>query len=334
MKKYIIIFIIFIIMIFLLPVLFTKQFKFIDENSKLEENNNQEEKQETEIYNYKEFSTIKLLHSFTGEIEEIPLDTYLLGVVSAEMPANFEQEALKAQAVVARTYTIYSISHNNGKHNGADICDSPKCCQAWISKENRLSKWEEEKKDEYWDKIVNAVETTKGKVITYEGEIIDAFFHANSGGTTETPVNVWGGTSFPYLQAVETSGEDAYSQYNSEVSMSKDEFKKVIKDKYSDFNIEYNNNCIEVLEYTDSGRVKKIRIGNLELSGVEVRSLLGLKSSNFQVIIGEENIKFEVTGYGHGVGMSQTGADSMAKNGSNYIEIIKHFYTGVEIVDL
>ena len=117
--------------------------------------------------------------------------------------------------------------------------------------------------------------------------------------------------------------------------MSKDELKNKIKEKHSDFTIDYNDKeCIKITEYTESGRVKTIKIGNLNLSGVEVRTLLGLKSANFSVNIEGNNIKFSVTGYGHGVGMSQTGADSMAKSGSNYQDIIKHFYTGVEIVDM
>ena len=287
------------------------------------------------LYDYKQYDTIKLLHADTGEIEELPLDTYLLGVVSAEMPANFEQEALNAQALVARTYTIYSIVHNQDKHGEADICDDSNCCQAWISKEDRMARWEEAERESNWRKIEVAVNTTAGRIITYNGEVIDAFFHSNSGGTTEAPVNVWGGTNYPYLQSVETAGEDAYSQYSSEVVLTKEELQNKILAKHSDFTIDYNqSDCIQILEYTESGRVKTIKIGNLNLSGVEVRSTLGLKSANFEITIDGDNIKFAVKGYGHGVGMSQTGADSMAKSGSNYEEIVKHFYTGVEITEM
>ena len=120
------------------------------------------------------------------------------------MPVNFEMEALKAQAVVARTYTLYQIINSNSKHQGADICDSSTCCQAWISKENRLARWSEAERESNWKKIVTAIDSTSGKIITYEGKPIDAFFHANSGGTTETPINVWGGSSYPYLQSVTT----------------------------------------------------------------------------------------------------------------------------------
>ena len=285
-------------------------------------------------YDYKEYSVIKLLHSDNGSVEEIKLDEYLYGVVSSEMPANYEKEALKAQAVVARTYTIYKIKHGK-KHENADICDDYKCCQAWISREDRLNKWNENERESNWNKIVDAVNETRGKIITYNNEPINAFFHANSGGTTELPINVWGGSGYPYLQAVTTSGEENYSQYNSEVIITKIEFENKIREKYSDFQIDWNNDkCIEVLEYTDGNRIKTIKIGNQNLSGVEVRTILGLKSANFEITIEEENIKFNVKGYGHGVGMSQTGADSLAKQGKNYEEIIKHFYIGVEIKDI
>lgn len=146
---------------------------------------------------------------------------------------------------------------------------------------------------------------------------------------------MWGGSGYPYLQAVETSGEDAYTQYKSELILTKDEFIEKIKNEHEDFEIDFSKeDCIRINEYTEGGRVKRIKIGNLELSGVEVRSLLGLRSANFTFSIEKDNIKFEVLGYGHGVGMSQTGADSLAKQGKNYEEIIKHYYTGVQIENM
>jgi len=180
-----------------------------------------------------------------------------------------------------------------------------------------------------------AANNTKGKIVTYEGNPINAFFHSNSGGVTDTATNVWGGTNYPYLQVVETSGEDTYSQYASELSVTKEEFISKIKEYHSNFTIDFNkSNQIEILQYTDGDRVKLIKIGNLNLSGVEVRTIFGLKSAKFQISIEENNIKFSVIGYGHGVGMSQTGADSLAKQGKNYEDIIKHYYTGVEITNI
>lgn len=330
MKKIILCILIFVLLCFCIPIIFTNN-KIKDVVKEIANEN----KITPNTYDYKNYQTIKLLRSATGQIEEIKLDEYLYGVVSAEMPANFELEALKAQAVVARTYTIYKIINDGRKHEGANICDNSACCQAWITKEDRLARWEENVRESNWNKIVEAVNSTQGKIITYGGLPINAFFHSNSGGATETTANVWGGTGYPYLQSVETSGEDIYSQYSSEVILTKQNFIDKIKEKHSNFEIDFTQeNSIKILEYTDGNRVKKIKIGNLELSGVEVRTLLGLKSANFTVTIEGENIKFQVKGYGHGVGMSQTGADSMAKSGSNYEEIIKHFYTGVEITNM
>ena len=329
MKNFIFICLCFLLAIFALPIAFTKSFKIA--NGEIPQ-----EKDETaqNNYDYQKYKTIKLLHSKTGEVEELLLDTYIKGVVAAEMPASYNEEALKAQAVVARTYTIYTVIHNNNKHENADLCDNSSCCQAWISKEDRLAKWEESKRDEYLKKIENAVDSTNGKIITYNGEVIDAFFHSNSGGITETPVNVWGGTNYPYLQSVQTAGEDAYNQYSSEVTLSKEEFVNKIKEKHPDLTINFDDeHCIEIKEFTESNRVKTIKVGNVNMSGVEMRTLLSLKSTKFEVKIDKDNINFKVTGYGHGVGMSQTGADSMAKQGSNYEDIIHHFYTNVEIVN-
>lgn len=341
MKKILIYLLSFIIIIFIIPALLTKRTSTT--SSKEEKSNqfqtiNQEEKQtiETETsskYNYNKYGTITLLHKKTGEIEQVNLDDYLCNVVSAEMPATFEQEALKAQAIVARTYTIYKIL--NKKHDNADICDDSTCCQAWISKEDRLERWEESQRENNWEKISKAVKDTSGKIVTYENKPIDAFFHSNSGGITEIPVNVWGGTGYPYLQSVETSGEDAYTQYSSEVILSQEELLNKLQVKYADISIDFTNpDDVKILEYTESTRVKTVKFGNHEISGVEARSLFGLKSTNFEITRENDKIKFSVKGYGHGVGMSQTGADSMAKQGSSAEDIIKHFYTGVEITEV
>ena len=274
-----------------------------------------------------------MLHQKTGEVEEVPLEEYICNVVSAEMPADYDIEALKAQAIVARTYTLYKMQ--NKKHDEADICDSSSCCQAWISKEDRLAKWDEETRQDNWNKIVKCVSETKGQIITYNNEPINAFFHANSGGNTESPKDVWGGENYPYLQVVQTAGEDGYKQYSSEASFSYEELINKLKEKYPDISINFDNNeDIKILEYTESGRAKTIKFGNHELSGVETRSLFGLKSTNIEITKLDGKIYFYVKGYGHGVGMSQTGADSLAKEGKTAEEIIKHFYINVEIKTL
>ena len=338
MKKVILYFIAFILVCFFLPAILTKKdAKFVETSSKsnneIIENTNNTQENIKSTYNYKNYGTIKLLHKKTGEVEQVNIDDYLCNVVSAEMPADYEIEALKAQAVVARTYTIYKI--NNKKHENADICDDSTCCQAWVDKETRFSRWEESKRESNWEKIQKCVQETQGQIITYQNQPINAFFHANSGGKTELPVNVWGGTGLPYLQVVETAGEEGYTQYESEVELTQDELVEKLKTKYSDISIDFSNQeDLKILEYTDSGRVKTVKFGNHEISGVETRTLLGLKSTNFEISKENDKIKFTVKGYGHGVGMSQTGADAMAKQGKNYKEIINHFYSGIEIKEV
>ncbi len=194
MKKIIIYILILILLMFTIPLIFT--------NVNVKETNSEVVDSAQPVLDKSDYSNIKLLHNLDGSVEELNMNEYLYGVVSAEMPANYEIEALKAQAIVARTYTIYKIK-NGSKHENADICDNSNCCQAWISKENRQARWEEQFRDEYWEKIVKAVNDTNQRYITYNGEPINAFFHSNSGGKTELASNVWGGT-LPYLQIVET----------------------------------------------------------------------------------------------------------------------------------
>lgn len=262
MKKLCIYFFLFIFICFLLPALLTKR-DLKTSSVSINESDKTDIKQDESInnqneYNYKNYANIKLLHKGTGEVEELPIDTYLYNVVSAEMPVDFEIEALKAQAVVARTYTIYKIQ--NKKHDNIDICDDSSCCQAWVSKETRFSRWEEDKRESNWKKIEQCVNETKGKIITYEGKPINAFFHASSGGITELPVNVWGGSGLPYLQVVETVGEEGYTQYSSEVILSKDELINKLKTKYEDIQIDFaNEEDIKILQYTDSNRVKTVK---------------------------------------------------------------------------
>ena len=322
MKKILFYIIALFCIVFLIPAICTKQNRQGQaekvDNTEIKEQENSKQPEEVNLeetkYEYSKFGTIKLYHSKTGDTEELPIDEYLYGVVSGEMPVSYDIEALKAQAVVARTYTIYQITHSNGKHNDANICDNFACCQAWISKDDRLAKWSEDERETNWEKIVNAVDSTQGKIITYNGEVIDAFFHSNSGGITETASNVWGGQSFPYLKSVETSGEDGYSEYNSEVEITKQDFVNKIKEKHQEFAIDFDDiDCIKILEFTESGRVKTIKIGNIQIAGTELRTLFGLKSTNFNFEIKDTSVVFFVKGYGHGVGMSQTGADSLAK---------------------
>lgn len=324
MKKILLAILILLLITFLIPLLFTKT---ITKQVVAEEKKEEPKEQVIPVS-----KIIRLLHTKTNEVEEVNLEEYLYHVVSAEMPVTYEIEALKAQAIVARTYTLYKMQEAQKKHENADICDSASCCQAWISKEDRLAKWEENVREENWKKIVTSVNDTMGKIITYAGKPINAFFHASSGGMTEIPFNVWGGSGYPYLQAVATAGEEEYSQYRSEIELTKEELASKIKQKHPEFAIAYeDSDAISITERTEGNRVKTIKIGNVNLSGVETRTLLGLRSANFTFFIKENSILFEVIGYGHGVGMSQTGADALAKQGKNAEEIINHFYKDVEI---
>ena len=297
MKKFLLYFLGFVVICFVLPEKKQKKDNKEVVAQNVNENNNENVQNQVsntnleEKYPYKKYGTINLLHADTGEVEQVELDTYLCNVVSAEMPADFELEALKAQAIVARTYTIYKV--NNKKHDNADICDDSACCQAWISKEDRLARWDESLRDSNWGKIEQAVQSTKGKIITYENQPINAFFHSNSGGKTELPINVWGGSGYPYLQTVETAGEEGYSQYASEVTLSQQELLEKLKTKYEDISIDFANpDDIKIIEYTDGDRVKTVKFGNHNLSGVGVRTLLGLRSANFSIL--QENRKYKI----------------------------------------
>ena len=274
MRKIVLYILLMIGICFIIPIFFTTKFKAKDVyNEDIEP-----VLLDIEKYSYTDFAKIRLLHKDTNEIEEKDLDEYIAEVVSAEIPADYDIEAIKAQSISARTYTIYKIIHGS-KHENADICDKADCCQAWLSKDNRIAKWGDDGIVK-WNKIVEAGNATIGEVATYEGQVINAFFHSNSGGTTETVSNVWGGTDLPYLQAVETSGEDAYSQYSSEVTVTQDELITKLREKYSDIDIDFSNEeSIKIIEYTEGKRVKTVRFGNKEISRSRNKKHNGAKIS-------------------------------------------------------
>ena len=243
------------------------------------------------------------------------------------MPITYELEALKAQALVARTYTLYKLKNNPGAHNGADMCDDINCCQCYKTKEYAFASWDDSGENEKWAKLEEAVDATKNQVITYNGEIISAFFHAHSGGKTENVKFVWGGNEIPYLQSVDGKEDEAYKDVKE---FTKEEFAECIKSIAPDYLT--NDYEIEILDYTGSGRVNQLKIGETVVKATELRKLTGIRSTNFRIQKNENgSITFYTIGYGHGVGMSQYGANAMAKKGIQYDEIIKHYYTGVEI---
>lgn len=269
---------------------------------------------------------IKLLLSESNQIIELSLDDYIKGVVLGEMPITFELEALKAQAIVARTYTMYKLKHNPNVHKNADMCDDVNCCQAYKTKEYAFASWDDLEENTKWQKLEDAVNQTTNMVITYEREVIEAFFHSHSGGKTENIKYVWGDNEIPYLKSVDGKESDTYQDFKA---FSKVEFKELIKSKVKNYDIDKSE--IKIKDYTGSGRVNNIIIDGLELKATELRKLIGIRSTNFRIEESKDTITFYTVGYGHGVGMSQYGANQMASEGKNYEEIIKHYYTGVEI---
>lgn len=263
--------------------------------------------------------------SDTGEITEIDAQDYIFGVVAAEMPALYHEEALKAQAVAAYTYACVRKAQNGGKDY--DITTDNTTDQSYISEEAARNKWGDNA-DEYIKKIKSAVNSVKGYMVTYDGKPITAVYHAVSSGKTEDSKNVWG-KELPYLKPVVSEGDKLAKNYITEVSFTADELKtKFVGEPEVDFTAE---TLFKDMVKTDSGTVTSITVGNKTLKGARVRTLLDLRSTCFEVKNIENTYTFTVYGYGHGVGMSQTGADYMADQGSDFKEILKHYYTDCKV---
>lgn len=276
---------------------------------------------------------IKVLLSDRNEIIEMGLEEYIAGVVAAEMPVSFDLEALKAQAVAARSYTIYQMENNPGDpaHQGADVCTDYRHCKAYISKEDAKKKWGEAYYLKYWPKVEEAVRSTEGMILLYDDEPVNAVFHSTSGGVTENAKDVWG-VDVPYLRSVESPGDADSPQFHSTVLVEKGQFEKVMAQELG----------VELLdaewflqnmrtEYTEAGSVKEITVEELGVKGTRMRELFNLKSAKFTMEEDEKHVLFHVTGYGHGVGMSQYGANALAQSGETYREILSWYYTGANI---
>ncbi len=254
-----------------------------------------------------------------GILREMELDTYLTGVVLAEMPASFETEALKAQAVAARTYTKKAAA-TGGKHDDGSVCMDPGCCQGYCSPADYLDRGGEQSAV---DKVADAVAATSGYVLTYEGELIEATYFSCSGGSTEDAAAVWG-TDYPYLQSVESPGEEGAAGYTDTIVFTPQQFQQALGTQLSG----NPRDWFTITTYTEGGGIASMTIGGVPYKGTQLRSLLGLRSTAFTVEAGTDSITFTTKGYGHRVGMSQYGADAMAVTGSSFEEILAHYYPG------
>lgn len=280
---------------------------------------------------------IKVKITSTGKIKQLSVNEYLKGVLPSEMPPEYDMEALKAQAVIARTYLYQKIVA--GGHGEADICDSAAHCQAYYSTDKILQIWEKSKgwdketRDIHAKKVAEAVEQTENIAVTYNGKYIRAYFHACSGGKTENVSNIWGKQNIPYLVSVESLGEENYKNYSSKVKLNVSELQAKLNDEQSikcNINVD-RGDIVKILSYTDTGRVDKVEIGGVIYTAEKLRTLLGLRSTNFNVEYENGEVIFKVTGNGHGVGMSQVGANYYAKQGYTFDKIITHYYTGVDV---
>lgn len=262
----------------------------------------------------------------TGEqIVQMDMQEYLLGVLAAEMPASFEPEALKAQAVAARSYAMYCAMGD--KHGQAQVCTDFACCQAWLDTQAMKDKWGGDF-ELYYEKIRSAVEETEGEYLSYEGQAVFAAFHSSSAGATEDCGRVW--NPKPYLVSVESpeTAEDV-PNYISSLDCAALDFRDTILSACpeADFTGD-ESGWIGQIERDESGRVYSIVLGGVEIKGTQIRSLFSLRSTAFQLEYSQGRFIFTVTGYGHGVGMSQYGAQVMAEEGADYTEILAHYYPG------
>ncbi len=254
-----------------------------------------------------------------GNIEKYELEEYIIGVVGAEMPASFNKEALKAQSVVARTYALKSIKNNKqltSDNSTQNFKDNNELKKMWGSSYNT-----------YYNKIKSAVLDTKGLYLSYNNDYVDAVYHSTSNGNTEDAVYVWG-NSVPYLKSVSSDYDNTNKNYNSTITLTYNEISNKLKNSI-DSNTKFN-----IISRTSGNRVKEIEINGTTYSGVEFRKLLNLRSADFSIENNGANVVISTNGYGHGVGMSQYGANGMANNGSSYRDILLHYYTGVSIKNI
>ena len=263
-------------------------------------------------------------------VETVTMSDWLPGVVAGVMPALFEVEALKAQAVAARTYIMYSMGRETPAHPEADVCDDPACCKAHSTDEELREKWGESY-EENMARVLEAVRSTDGEYMSYGGEVIQAVFHSSSSGRTEDSAAIW--QAEPYLVSVESpeTAEDV-PNYVTSVTVSPEDFRAAVLAVHPE--AEFGEDpafWLGAAVRDASGRVESVDIGGTQVPGTELRTIFKLRSTAFTLDYTAEGFLFTVTGYGHGVGMSQYGANVMAEDGADYEEILTHYYPGAEL---
>ena len=265
-----------------------------------------------------------------GTVETLSLGDYLWRVVAAEMPASFEEEALKAQCVAARTYAMRRMANPPQAHPDAAVCTDHTCCQAYITPEAAAANWGE-RADYYTAKIKNAVSGTDGVVALYDGALIDAVFFSSAAGRTVDAVEVWG-NSVPYLTGVDSPEGEEVPNWRSTVTVTPQEFRQTFQAAHPEAVLEGDpSGWFGTPELDSAGGVRSLTVGGITVSGGEMRTLFSLRSTHFTISATEAEITFSVTGYGHGVGMSQYGANALAKEGKTYEEILQWYYTGITL---
>ena len=266
-----------------------------------------------------------------GELVQTTMAEWLPGVVAAEMPASFEDEALRAQAVAARTYILHLMGSGKAAHPEAAVCDDPACCKAHLDRESLRGSWGGSF-DSNYEKVFEAASSTDGQYLAWEGEAIEAVFHSSSAGMTEDAAEVW--SARPYLVSVsspETAGD--VPDYVTSVEVSPEDFAAKLTALRPGADLSGRPaGWLGPLERDGSGRVEGVEIGGESFTGQELREAFSLRSTAFTLDCTGEAFLFTVTGYGHGVGMSQYGANVMAEGGADYREILAHYYPGTELV--
>ena len=315
-----------IVSIVFIPILFG----FLSSSSMAEINNKVEKVKNKKLVDVVNLKEVEVYISKENKVEKVPLEEYVLSVVSSEMPATFHEEALKAQSILARTFVINKLITGCNNIKEGNICDTTHC-QAYLNINERKKAWGKEG-DEYLKKLKKVVKETEGKVLSYNDQLVKyPQYFSTSSGNTEDAVAVFS-EDVPYLKSVQSPGEEISPKYESEISMSISDFKGKIKKSIPNSNLGNNiNEEVKILSRNKGGTVDDIKIGDVTIKGKEFRKIFGLNSANFTLEVLEDKINIKCLGYGHGVGMSQWGANVMAKEGSKYDEILEHYFKGSKI---